>query len=140
MKTFSFAAASRPWLVTSLALVLGACAAQQPKVPPVEDRAQEWLDLYLAQDYAAAYGYLSPGYRSSVPSVAYQRKALLRKVRWQDGRLVGSECSENACKVKISLDYTVYSPVPGMKKYDGKHLLDQNWILSEGNWWLVPEE
>ena len=138
MKRF---ASSRVWqtgLALSLCGFLAACASGPAKRPNVEDRAKERLDLYLAQDYAAVYNYLTPAYRSSVSSVAYQRSELLRKVRYTGGELINSDCLEDVCKVKISMDYVIFAPVPGLSKWENKTVITQNWIWTEGNWYLSP--
>jgi hypothetical protein len=126
----------RTWLVLALALTITACASTPAGPPDVKVRAQERLDLLIGQDYAAVYQYLSPAVRSSVSSVAYQRQLLLQKVQWSEAHVVSSDCLEDLCKVKISFKYVIFAPVPGMKQYQGNRVKEENWIFTEGNWWL----
>ena len=52
---------------------------------------------------------------------------------------IESECTESTCKVKISLDYTVYGVLPGVKAYKDTQTIDESWVLVDGTWYLVPE-
>ena len=139
MKRLAILSGWRTWPAIALCVLVSACATGPDRPAAIEARAQEYLDLYLASDYAASYQFLTPAYRSSVTSVAYQRQELLRKVRYTSGELIDSDCSENVCKVRISLSYRIVSPVPGMKVYDSKTLRTDNWIWTEGDWYLAPE-
>jgi hypothetical protein len=134
----------RPFALLGAAIVIGlsGCAATGGMTPDeaVQERAQERLERVLAEDYAGAYEYLSPAYRSSVTLAAYQRTMAVRPVRWTGGRIVQSDCSEDVCKVSISLDYAVYGAVPGVSTFQSKSKVEENWIRDDGQWFLVPSE
>jgi hypothetical protein len=97
-------------------------------------------DAVLSDDLAGAYEYLSPGYRSSVPSARYQRMILQNKVRWTKADYIESECEETTCKVKILLHFTVYGALPGVKSIDGSDYIEESWVKNDGQWYLVPSE
>lgn len=122
--------------------LLGACATTGTESPSakVEPRAQARWDALLAGRLEAAYEYLSPGYRSSVSLLEYQRSVLTRKVEWLGAELIDSECSENTCKVRISIDYRLWAAVPGVPKFEYTMDVTENWIRSNGQWWFVPDE
>jgi hypothetical protein len=128
-------------LLLGVSLLLTACAAAQ-KSPEeaVEARAEQRLAAVLAEDYATDYGFLSPGYRSGVTLAQHQRNMALRKVRWTDATVAGSECSEDVCKVRISIEYEVYGAVPGMSRFKSLGAAEEDWIFSGGDWYLVPAE
>jgi hypothetical protein len=109
-------------------------------VDDIAARAQARWDLLLSGDMHGAYQYLSPGYRSSVSSQAYQRKLLLQKVRWRGAKFIESDCSESLCKVQISLDYVLVAAVPGLPRYDGTQTVQEDWVKAAGQWWFVPEK
>ena len=127
------------------ALALAGCAAtgepapQPADVVPVDVRAGERWERLVEGDFAAAYEYLSPGYRSSVSSVNYQRRMLLSRVTWQDAEVIDTECQEEACKVRISLDYLLVKPVPGVDRLPRTREVEEDWILVDGEWFHVPE-
>jgi len=128
-------------LVLSIAiLLLAACAAAVPTERVIEERAMARWNALLSDDLAGAYEYLSPGYRSSVSSLQYQRALLLKRVRWNDAQYIESDCIETTCKVKISLSYTVFGAVPGLKSFDGTQRIEESWLLVAGKWYLVPKE
>jgi len=139
--TNKLAAATRLALALAGAALLSACAGLG-KAPEdiVRERAQERMDLLLAEDYAAAYDYLSPGYRSGVSETAYQRRMFQRRAQWTAATVGKSECSEDVCKVRISIDYTVYGVVPGMDRFDSTTAAVENWVEVDGTWYHVPEE
>ena len=101
-------------VAVALTLALAACATT-PKTPPLEQRVNEYLQLVLAEDYAAAYEYLSPGMRSSVSSVAYQRNMLLRKVSWSSAEYIESECSEDPQNLRTPLLLKSYCGIAASK-------------------------
>ena len=143
MTTPTMSKSRSPILLSLLAipLLLSACAAVQTSPEEaVEARASERLAAVLAEDYAADYEFLSPGYRSGVTLSQHQRNMALRKVRWLDASVAGSECSEDACKVRISIEYEVYGAVPGMSRFKSLGAAEEDWIYTAGDWYLVPAE
>ncbi len=133
--------APAPLLALLLAALLGACSAMDKRSvsAPVEQRMQEHLDLVLAQDFAAAYDYLSPGYRSGVSVADYQREQFSRPARFVDGTLGESVCSEGVCKVRVFVDYVIYGALPGVSEFKSKSAYDERWLEIDGVWYLVPE-
>lgn len=126
-------------LIGVTALLLSACATTMQPERTIEERVSARWDTILSDDLAGAYEYLSPGYRSSVSSVQYQRSLLLSRVKWNEARYIESDCTETTCKVKISLKYTVYGGVPGIKSFNGTQTIDESWVLVDGVWYLVPK-
>ena len=124
----------------ALALVLSACAAGTVQTAGIEERAIARWDTLLSGDLDGAYQFLSPAYRSSVPSLQYQRGLLLQKVRWTAAHYIDSECLESSCKVRISLDYSLIHVLPGVRRFDGTQTVVENWVKREGSWWLVPKK
>jgi hypothetical protein len=127
------------FLVTSVCvLILTGCATSTPKAPDIEERATARWETLLAGDLGGAYEYLSPGYRSSVSSIQYQRSILLKRVQWTGVKYKSSECTEFTCDVMFLLDFRVAGAIPGVRSYDGKKDIVETWILSDGMWYLVP--
>lgn len=127
-------------LALVLVLVLAGCATtmSQPPEEAVKARAQERLDLILAEDFVAAYEFLSPGYRSGVSLNDYQRRMLRQRMQWNGARAGASDCSEDACKVRISIDYTIYGALPGVGSFESKAASTEDWVRVNGQWYFVP--
>lgn len=126
-------------VIISGIFLLSACATSAPKPSSsVEDRATMRWEKLLSDDLAGAYEYLSPGYRSSVSSIQYQRSILLKRVRWTNAKYVKSECEDVTCDVTFVLGYSVAGALPGVKSYNGKQNIVETWILADGVWYLVP--
>lgn len=122
-------------------LALAACATvSQPPEAVVTERAQERLDALIAQDYAAAYEYLSPGYRSGVSLNDYTRRMLSRRMQWTNATVGESDCSEDACKLRISIDYEIFGAVPGVSRFKSKAAASEDWVRLDGTWYLVPSD
>ena len=119
-------------------LLLSACATSVSTEVQVEQRATARWETLLSGDLAGAYEYLSPGYRSSVTSIQYQQSILRQQVQWTSAKYLESTCEETTCNVKILLGYTVYAALPGVKSFDGTKDIEESWVLSSGNWYLVP--
>lgn len=122
-------------------LTLAACATTGGTAEEtVAQRAQARWDALVSGDLSAAYGYLSPAYRSSVNSMQYQRRILLQKVRWTGAEYIDSTCLEESCKVRISLSFSLIGALPGVKRFDGNQEIEENWVKVDGQWWHVPEK
>lgn len=133
------AAAFAPALMLAGALAGCATMAPQSAEEAVLERAQERLDLLLAEDLAGAYEYLSPGYRSGVTLPAYQREVLTRPVRWTSAQAIESDCSEDVCNVRITLEFEVYGAVPGMTRFKSPGSSEERWLRIDGQWYFVPK-
>ena len=125
-------------LVACSLLLLSACAAPIDKESQIEERVTARWNTLLSGDLAGAYGYLSPGYRSSVSSLQYQRSVLTRQLEYKSARYIGSECEDTTCNVTVFVTFTVYGAVPGVTSFDGSRNIEESWVLVDGNWYLVP--
>ena len=121
-------------------LLLSACATSVSTESQIEQRATARWEALLSDDLAGAYEYLSPGYRSSVSSIQYQRSVMLQQVKWTSAKYLESTCEETTCNVKILVGFTVYGALPGVKSFDGTKDIEESWVLISGNWYLVPPQ
>ena len=124
-------------MVCSLFLLF-ACTTTQSTESSIEERVMGRWDTIFSGDLATAYSYLSPGTRSSISSLQYQRTILTQRVAWTGARYIGSECQEPTCKVKVSIDYVVYGALPGVKSFKGAKDIEESWVLIDGTWYMVP--
>jgi len=121
-------------------LWLSSCASTVPTETLIEERAMARWNALLTGDIAVAYEYLSPGYRSSVSLIQYQRSILQRQVALTGANYTRSECSEKTCKVMIALDYRVSGALPGVKHYEGSKGIEESWVKMDGLWYYVPKK
>ena len=121
-------------------MLLSACATSTSMNPEsqIEERVTGRWDALLTGDLAGAYEFLSPGYRSSVSSLQYQRSVLLQQLKYTSAKYLKSECEETTCNVTVLVGFTVYGAVPGVKSFDGARNIDESWVLVDGNWYMVP--
>jgi len=124
--------------LTALSLLPGCAGMGKTPEQQVTERAQERLDLFVAGDFAQAYEYLSPGYRSSVTLQEYQRKSAAQPIAWSDAEVAASDCTENTCKLRISVEIVVFGAVPGASRFETRSAVDENWIKSGRTWYMVP--
>lgn len=107
---------------------------------PVAERAIERWEAILAPDFDTAYGYYSPGYRSSKSRGDFELSMRLRKVQFTGAEYQDQECTENACTLTFKTFYNIASPVPGIDTWQGNTLTDEKWIRVDGEWWYFPED
>ena len=119
-------------------LLLSACATTARTENVIEERAMARWEAVLSGDFAAAYEYLSPGYRSSVSAAQYERSILQKRIKWVSARYIKSECTETSCKVKISIGYTASNALAGVKIFHGAGDIEESWLRLDGHWYLVP--
>jgi hypothetical protein len=123
-----------------MSVLLQSCVSMGTTEETIEKRATARWAAILGDELEEAYGFLTPGYRSSVSSKQYQRALLLQKVQWTDARYIESACVETSCKLKISLDYTIYGAVPGVSSFDGTQQIEESWVKVKGKWYFVPNK
>lgn len=121
-------------------LLLSACATSVSTENQIEQRANARWEALLSDDLAGAYEYLSPGYRSSVSAIQYQKSVLLQQVKWTSAKYLESTCEETICNVKMLVGFTVYGALPGVKSFNGTKDIEESWVLISGNWYLVPSQ
>ena len=106
----------------------------------VHQRAVERWDLLSSHQPIKAYEYLSPGYRSTHTLDQYVAFVATASVRWKSAKVDSVKCEEEVCKVKL----TVTSIIPGSalkrpEDYEFPGPVEEKWISSEGQWYLLPD-
>ncbi len=143
-------------LITASSLMLAACggsgpsATVRPDAAPaqtadqaeaiVAERAGERWQHLIERNPAAAYPYLSPGYRDLVTQEEYERTVLVRPVKWNNSRVSGVNCADIVCEVHLEIDYTLRMPVQGVGAVSSRSVQKEKWVSSGGQWYLVPSE
>ena len=125
-----------------IVMSLSACAttAPDPSDDVVAQRAQARWDALLSRDYAGAYAFYSPGFRSAVSAVDLEISTRQRRIKWLSAEYIAHFCDENSCKVRFNVGYRVHSPVPGVDTWSGYEIMEDQWIKTGGEWWYLPEE
>jgi hypothetical protein len=121
------------------AILLSACATPVNLETSVTSRANVRIKHVIAGEYLNAYEYLSPGYRSSVSREDYVADMVSRRIVWTKAELIGTECVERRCLVRIKVEYELISPVPGVKTFNHFDHVEEDWIYSGNHWWFVPK-
>ncbi len=120
---------------------LAGCATQPRQTEDAVTRAQQRWDLLIAGDYRGAYRYLTPGYRSTVSAEQYDARLRTRTVKWLSAEAHEAECdAEGVCSVKVTLDFEVQMPIPGLGKQRSFQPLTEKWLLDDGVWYFLPKE
>lgn len=138
-------AAVRKRLIHSISVafccvLLAACAASPAaRDELLQQRAQARWDALLAGDFAAAYEYFSPGYRSGKSVADFEIDIRSRRVQYVSAAYQQHACDETACTVKMLVGYRVVRPVAGVPEWNSTSLVEERWINSGGSWWFLPE-
>lgn len=139
--------ASRPprlrWAVASVSfltagLLLGGCAALQPKTPEetVAQRAEERWKLMMADKFEQSYEYTAPSYRALKEYKAY-RLGYGPASAWMGAKVVKVTCaSEENCNAV--LEVTVKNLTPIRSTANLATALDETWVREGGRWYVLP--
>ena len=132
----------RRGLLLGLCLLLAACAttSDSGRDVVIPERAQARWDALLAADYATAYAYASPGYRSATSLTDFEIEQRLRRLSYTSAEVKEHACDEAVCTVNVFVGFSVVRPVVGVPEWKGGNLLEERWIFSDGNWWYLPEK
>ena len=106
----------------------------------IEIRAQGRWDALLGGDYETAYGYYSPGYRSSLSVVDLEIGIRMQRVQWVSAEYMDHSCDESVCTVKFKLGFKVVQPVAGLPVWESFDTIDEKWVKTEGQWWYLPKK
>ena len=153
---FPRVAGGRLALVAVCALALGACASQgtrpqaagasaaadAAKVAPedqVKLRALKRWDHLIERHFEDAYELLSPGYRETQSKEAYVKTMKDRPVQWTRVFFQKATCETQVCTVEIQVNAQFQMPVMRVGTVDAVNVVTENWILSDGDWYLVPK-
>jgi len=127
-----------PRLSAGLA-VLVLLSACQSEPDPAHVRAQAKWDHLIAEEYAEAWEYYTPGYRETSPVEQYRASLQQRPVRWEEAEVISSECEESRCEVEIDITYSIPRARAGLEQVRPTRPIRETWILSRGQWWFTPE-
>ena len=103
----------------------------------VKSRAEARWKAMIAKDYRTAYSYLSPGFRIKVDEYAY-RNRFAGKTDFHSARVKGVSCDGGKCQVEVETQYTIHAIPPFNVEFQRKGEERENWVLLDGEWWLVP--
>jgi len=128
------------WVLMLAGVFLTACAAPGSTGDSIAERAQDRWDALLSGDFATAYGFYSPGYRSSrsVFDLAFEIRS--RRVQWVSAEYQDHSCDERVCTVKFLVGFKVIQPVRGLPVWESSSLIDDKWVKTEGQWWYLPKK
>jgi hypothetical protein len=123
-------------------LLAGGCSLLEQKPPEqvVASRAQKRVDLLMEGDFERAYIFTTPGYRTTEGVGRYGTRWAGTQM-WLSARVEEVVCrAGNAdlgppdrCQVLLRVTYTA----PGMGL--SETTLSEDWILTEGNWYLYQK-
>jgi len=122
--------------------LLSACATSGSRTAEekIENRAQARWDALLAGDVETAYGYFSPGYRSSVSLIDYGVELRMRRVHWKSATYKEHSCENKVCDVKFMVGYKIVRALPGVPTFESQSVVDERWIQTDGKWWYLPQK
>ena len=124
-----------------LAALVSACATPvKPAATDIKQRAQARWDAVLKGDFGTAYGFYSPGYRSSHSRADFEIALRSRRIRWTSAEVKESSCKADVCKVKTHIGYSVAGALPGVPVWKGTKVMEENWVRTNGQWWFLPED
>ena len=143
--------AARFGMIALCVIALAACgtgptrrddsAAATPKLSPedaVKLRATQRWGYMIERRFDKAWEMLSPGYREVQPMDAYVSTMKDRPVQWTRVHFQKAECQPEVCKAEIMVNAQFQMPVMRVGTVDALNVVTESWILSDGEWYLVP--
>lgn len=144
-------AVARTGMVALCLFALAACgtkpsrpdgaAEATPRLSPedaVKLRATQRWGYMIERRFDKAWEMLSPGYREVQPQEAYVSTMKDRPVQWTRVHFQKAECQPEVCKVEIMVNAQFQMPVMRVGTVDALNVITESWILSDGEWYLVP--
>lgn len=125
-----------------LAVLLSACATDPVahRDAVVAERAQARWDALLAKEFATAYGYAAPGYRSATTATDFEIEFRSRRMTYDSAEYRSHRCEEKVCTVSMWVAYTVPRPAQGVPEWKSQSMIEERWIEIGGEWWFSPDK
>ena len=95
----------------------------------VAKRAMERWNAIINGDFAAAYAYMSPASRATVPLERFE--ANTRKGSYRKAELDHVDCGEETCTVKLWITFD-HPQIKGLRSP-----VEESWIFDHGEAWYV---
>lgn len=117
------------------AVIVAGCATTGVGSPPAEEvvleRAQARLNAMLARDWAAAYPFMTPGYRAIVPQRRFGNQ-FQGPVQWEEAKAKDAKCEEKRCVVNVEVSFRLV--LPGHMDRITSTNFEEIWVLEDGQW------
>lgn len=122
-------------------------AAEASSVADTAEKRREILqkrvtarwDALIRKDFAAAYSFNSPAYRTLYSKERFQ-SSFGNKVNWKRVEVVKVDFKgEDAATVGINL-YIVYNALQMGKPIDMKTYVEEPWVYVDGQWWYLMKD
>lgn len=132
------------------AALLGACASHpapadiaeaspqwlEAQKPRIAERAQARWDALIAGDFARAYAFQTPEYRSVFSAQQFAGN-FGTAVAWRLARVKSVQYDQsNVARVVVEVEYE--APV-GLVNAKGVRQMSENWLYSEGSQWYISQ-
>ena len=135
-------ASALPVAITAAAIIAG-CAgtASKPATPEaqVRARAEARWDALLKREWLDAYGYFTPGHRSTVGEDVFIKKMREKRIKWEQARVLNATCpQERVCEVKVEVDYLMHQPLRAVDLHRGTRSWTETWIRVRDQWYYRP--
>lgn len=107
----------------------------------LEQRVLAKWDALIRKDFAAAYAFTSPGYRSLFSLDAFKRGFSIGKVAWQRVEVTGVDFKgDNAATVGIKI-YFVYhqTQAENLNAVEMTTHTKESWVHVDGQWWYLVD-
>jgi len=114
---------------------LAACTESEPQ--PIDERAEARWNYLIEQKFEEAWEYYSPGFRQTTPKIDFARDMVRRPIRWLDASVVGWECEEEVCEVRLSVSYQPVGAPNEISRMRMSRVIEERWILVDGQWWYA---
>jgi len=120
---------------------MSACTAPVKKSEDssvIRERAVARWNFLIAHQAEKAYDYLTPGFRATKSRDEYAKEMNSRGVRWDKVNYTSQECTEDTCKVHLSVGYklTMGGPAGTVNSFAP---LVETWLLVDGKWYFLPD-
>lgn len=106
----------------------------------LEQRVMARWDALIRKDFATAYSFTTPAYRSLFSLDAFRRNFAVGKVVWRRIEVVDVDFKgEDAAMVGINIHF-VYYQAPAGNDIEMTTYTQEPWVQVDGQWWHLMKE
>jgi hypothetical protein len=125
-------------MVLAVVAAMSGCSVLSPKTSEqiVQERAMQRWNALKANDFKAAYEFLTPSYRAVTPLENYRGRHGAA-AQWVSSEVAAVSCETEKCVVTMKI-----GAKPGIGLRFGATIsthVDETWLLEGGQWWFFQK-
>lgn len=114
-------------------------ACEKDESGKLDNRVVDFWNFKIDRNFAEAYDFLSPGWKSNENQESFIRRMSISAVKWTSVKLLSKKCRQkDLCVIKVEIGYEYQFRGAVSEKMQVETTLAENWIMKDNIWYNIP--